>query len=186
MKLGMTSTLIVALSLAALPAFGDVVSYPSNLSTVVDSAVNPAGELGFFWSATRGDSITQTFTGTGITTLGSLTLSFGIDDVLQPGNEIDWDVLVNGISVGSWIWTSAQGSGTLNQTYSFAPITGNGIYTLRMAVTNETPVNGGSIGIFIPGTATLAAPAPVPEPVSALLLSTGLLALGIRRGLLSC
>ena len=177
------STLIVALSLAALPALGDVVNFPSNSSTVVDSGINTPGEWGYFWSASRGDSVTETFAGTGITELGSLTLSFGVEDVLQAGNETDWEVFVNGISVGSWVWTSAQGSGTLNETYSFAPITGNGTYTLRMAVTNETPVNKGSVGIFIPGTATLeaAVPSTVPEPVSALLLSTGMLGLLIRR-----
>lgn len=155
-----------------------MVNYPSNLSTVVDSGVNPPNELGVFWSAARGDSITETFTGTGITTVGSLTLSFGVDDVLSPGHETDWNVLVNGTSVGSWVWTSAQGSGTLNQTYSFAPITGNGTYTLCMAMTNEIPSLQSSIGIFIPGTATLASPGAVLEPVSTLLLGTGLLALG--------
>jgi hypothetical protein len=49
-------------------------------------------------------------------------------------------------------------------------------------MTNEVPNLQGSIGIFIPGTATPASPGgAVPEPVSTLLLGTGLLALAIRR-----
>ena len=151
------------------------VQYPSPSSTVVDSGLNHGarGDYCCFWSAARGDSITQTYI-TGQPSVNSLDLSFGVPfDNLVLGQSVDWNVLLNGALVGSWSWSASEGTGTENFASTFAPIVGAGTYTIMMAVTNEVPAGSGSIGINY-GTATLGSSF-VPEPGTlSLLLSTGL------------
>ena len=157
-------------------SFADVmVTFPSLTSTVIDSGGNTGAQYCCFWESSRGDSITQTYTGTGLNSVIGLDLSFMVSfNVLAPGNAVDWSVLLNGIQVGTFSWTAAEGTGIDNLAFAFAPISGGGTYSIAMDVTNIVPSGDGSIGIATTGTATLTA---VPEPNTAVLLL--LTALGI-------
>src|SRR5262245_57340469 len=106
------------------------VSFPSSSSTVVNSGINDSSMIGYFWSASRGDSVQETFTGTGLTWITHLDLNFSVAaNVLNPGNAVEWDVLVNGTKVGTWTHSAADGTGAISLSYNFADIVGNGTYT---------------------------------------------------------
>ncbi len=178
-----TFLLVSAFAFAvALPALADVSAdvseeFPSPTSTVIDSGVNGSGVYCCFWEASRGDSITQTYTGTGLGSITGLDLSFTVpENFLNSGGVVDWNVLVNGITVGSWMWTQADGTGPVNLAYNFAGIAGMGTYTIEMAVTNNVPPGEGSIAIGESGMATLVSG--TPEPATLGLIGAGLLGLG--------
>lgn len=149
--------------------------YPSSSSTIVASTgFLDDDEIGYFWSVSRGDSITQTFTGTGLNSVDQIDLSLEVtQNVLTNGAHVDWAVLINSIQVGTWTWTDQDGTGAFNLSYLFSPIVGAGTYTVRMEVTNEVASGDGSIALRYPGTMTLVQN--VPEPTSLLLLGSGLL-----------
>ncbi len=170
--------------LTARPARADMVTvaFPSASSAVVDSGVNDSSQAAYFWSAARGDSITETFSNTGLTSVGKLDLGVNVtQNFLSAGAQVAWNVLLNGTVVGSWAWSDTSGTGPLFQSYTFAPITGGGTYTLRMEVTNEVPAGDGSIALGLPGSVTLTGESgisQVPEPSSLALLGGGALLLG--------
>ncbi len=183
LKLFLPLAAVVAIFASNAQAVVYVDEFPSADSTVVGSVgVIAPGEFGFFWSVARGDSIEETFTGTGLNTVFQLDLEFAIlDNVLNRGASVFWDVLVNGIVVGNWSWSDTDGLGTVSESYSFAPIFGGGDYTIRMEVTNEVADGFGSISIGYPGDMKLHGT--VPDTGSTLaLLGLGLAGLiGIRR-----
>ncbi len=177
----MRSTFLLASALAfasALPALADVSEqFPSPTSTVIDSGADGSGYYCCFWDASRGDSITQTYTGTGLASISGLDLAFSVPlNFLNSGAAVDWNVLVNGITVGSWMWTVADGTGPVNLAYNFSSIAGAGTYTIEMAVTNIVPPGEGSIAISNTGLATLVSG--TPEPTTLGLIGAGLLGLG--------
>lgn len=183
----MKSTLLFASALAfatAIPALASVSAdvseeFPSPTSTVIDSGADGSGYYCCFWEAARGDSITQAYTGTGLGSITGLDLSFTVPlNVLNSGAVVDWNVMVNGITVGSWVWTQADGTGPVNLAYNFASIAGMGDYTIEMAVTNNVPPGDGSIAISNTGLATLVSTSS-PEPATFGLFGVGLLGLGV-------
>jgi hypothetical protein len=63
-------------------------------------------------------------------------------NVLSGGNSVNWDVLINGNTVGSF--TVAQGqTGAVHLDFTFSAIAGPN-YTVRFEVTNEVPGGAGS------------------------------------------
>jgi len=119
-----------------------IFSYPSASSTVVASVgfIN-AEEVGYFWSASRGDSVTETFTA------GSSISSYKLDvdvvsNALNGGAFVNWNVTINGILVDNF--TVNEGFfGTVSRTASFSAIAGPN-YTVQVRVTNEVPGGQGS------------------------------------------
>lgn len=184
----MTRSLLAKASIAALAivaassASAFTGTFPSDSSTVIGSYPTvDANTIGYFWSASRGDSVRETFS-TGLGSVTHLGLKLVIaDNVLGSGAQVDWDVRVNGNTVGTWTVTQADGTGPVSLDYNFGAISdGGGMYEVGLFVTNQVPDGLGSIalGKNVRTSATLDA---VPEPASMSILGLGALALLRKR-----
>ena len=126
---------------------------------------------------TAGDNVSQTFSGTGVTSVNSLKVDFNVDDNLNGASETV-DVSINGTSVGSFVVPDNSGSSTvINNAVSvfFPTIVGNGTYVLTMTLENTVAGNG-SIdfldgGVFVLNGGVRVAAA---EPMTLLLFGAGL------------
>jgi MYXO-CTERM domain-containing protein len=160
MKTLIGSAVIVA-ALAG-SAMGQTFPFPSAGSAVVGSVgfINP-NEVGFFWTATRGDSVSETF-GSALASVNSTTLRLNVvQNALNSGNSVNWDVLLNGTTIGNF--TVPQGFlGALNVPLAHAPVAAvGGNYALRIQVTNVVPGGGGSHSLAANiGTSVTFVPAP--------------------------
>lgn len=168
---------MVALGLSGT-ALAGVHTFPSASSTVVGSTgfITPT-EVGFFWSAARGDSVQQTFADP-LGVVSGLTLDMVIPrNSLTAGNFVNWAVELNGTEVGMFTVPSGQ-TGPISNTFSFAPIASPGSYQVRVEARNTVPGGGGShtFGAVERTSVTL-----VPAPASAALLGLGGLVAGRRR-----
>jgi len=137
------------------------VEFPSSIWSANGSDLG-AGGGGHFYTA--GDYLTETFDGTGLSSLSILHLVFtmydGTGDYCTVG-DLSWDVSVNGTSVGAYGYTGGSGLGTVSfdEVYAFSPVSGIGVtgdaYTLTLTA-NETVCSGGGSWNWYPGgTATL-------------------------------
>lgn len=117
-------------------------SFPSATSTVVGSVgfIN-ADEVGYFWSASRGDSVAESFAGPNRVKKIVLNLDV-VQNVLSSGAQVDWTVSINGTDVGSFSVVQGQ-LGPVTQKFSFPKITG-GTYLVKIRVTNEVAGGQGS------------------------------------------
>ncbi|MEM7205609.1 MAG: hypothetical protein AAF628_35465 [Planctomycetota bacterium] len=144
---------LAAAILCATPAAQFTAPFPSSGSTVVASCCVPAGEIGSFFSASAGHSVSESFRATGLDAVHRLDLSLQVaQSVLASGQQTDWDVLLNDVVVGQW---TANAAGPVNLSVSFAPIVGHGTYTVAMRMTNDVISGGGSISLGLPGQMTL-------------------------------
>ena len=149
--------------------------FPSGSSSVIDNGYTSSPYCCFL---DPGQGIYQTYTLPALTAVSQLDISIGIGpNYLWPGSTIFWDVKINGTKVGDWSWGFADGAGTLTRSYTFAPITNSGSFTLDMRVTG---IGGGSIGVARVGSATFTGDA-VPEPTTWLLCAPLLAAIAGRR-----
>ena len=159
-------------------------AFPSSTSTVVSSiGAISATEFGYFWSVSRGDSITETFAGTGLPSVNQLDLAFPItQNFLNGGAQVNWQVSVNGTPVGNWIWKDTDGTGPFTSSYTFPDIAGAGTYTIGMLVQNEVASGLGSIAIGHGDMTLTGGGTAVPDMSSTLpLLGVGLSALCMFR-----
>ena len=137
--------LLAACALAVVPsatALGTTHAFPSSNSTVVGSVgFIDDDEVGFFWSAARGDLVSETFTGP-VKALGIRLRLEVVRNVLNNGAQVDWDVEVNGNLVGNF--TVGEGVlGFIVANYNFPAITGP-MYEVTLRVTNQVPGGQGS------------------------------------------
>lgn len=175
MKRGMG---LIAALLLVVPAFAGVHAFPSSGSAVVGSVgFIDADQVGYFWSVNRGDSVEEAYVDS-LTSVNQAILDYDvITNVLNNNAYVNWDLLINGIVVGSF--TVNQGDlGTYSyDTGIFAPIPGPN-YTVRIEVTNEVASGEGSHTLRYAGTAGPHSITLLPEPASLALLALGML---IRR-----
>src|SRR5689334_2788544 len=118
-------------------------AFPSATSTIIASTGFIDGcQVGYFWSAQRGDSVSETFKG-GLR-IKHMILDVGVPtNVLSNGAELDWSVFINGHTVDSFV--VAQGfTGTVHRDVHFTRIAGRK-YAVKLYVTNEVPSGDGSI-----------------------------------------
>lgn len=158
--------------------------YPSEDSIVISSSTSgfiSSTEAGYFWSVKRGDSVKETFTGTGVDAADQLDLEFEVTrNVLNRDAVVNWIVTVNQVQVGTWSWGDSDGLGTVSLSYVFPEIFGHGTYEIAMMVVNEVAEGFGSMAIGLCGTVTIT-DNEVPEPATALLLATALAGAGALR-----
>ncbi|OHB62072.1 MAG: hypothetical protein A2168_08710 [Planctomycetes bacterium RBG_13_50_24] len=133
------------LLLQAPGALAGVHIFPSDDSTVIGSLgfIN-AEEIGWFWSVARGDMVNESFVDP-LPYVNQASFDFAVpNNVLNSGAEVDWDVVINGTTIGSFI--IPQGfTGTKNLDFSFAQIASvAGAYEVAFVVTNEVPSGYGS------------------------------------------
>jgi len=159
-------------------------SFPTASSTIVGSVgvIDPS-QIGYFWSATRGDLVSETFADPAAF-VTSLDLDLTVPtNVLSSGNAVNWDVILNGTTVGNFSIVSGF-TGNFLQSYVFAPIASAGGYTVTLEVTNTVPGGGGShtfgIGERYDPTVTFNGEQ-VPEPGTVALMAAGLAALAAKR-----
>jgi hypothetical protein len=175
--------LVMVLGLLPATGYAYTASFPSASSTVVGSVGFISGtEIGYFWSVGRGDSVSETFSGTGLSSVNDLRLNFDVTrNVLSSGAFVSWDVFVNNNDVGNWVWNDGDGTGPVALHYTFADIVGSGTYTIAMRVMNEVAGGQGSIALGVPGTMTLQGSA-VPIPGAIWLFGSGIVGLaGLRK-----
>lgn len=138
------------------------VAYPEAAATVCrGTTCTTLGAIGGTRYYETGNYLEQTVTFAGVSTLGSLTLDFDVNDQTQGcavGAAHTFDVQVNGTTVGTYSFTTpaAAPAGTisLNPSYAFPGIAGTGAgsnqYTIRMVATS-TVCGGGNSWMWIPG-----------------------------------
>jgi len=145
-KIIMLSCTIVAIcSLQASSVLAGLHTFPSDDSTVVGSLgfINST-EIGWFWSVARGDMVSESFLDP-LPYVSQAAFDFAVpNNVLNSGAEVDWDVVINGTTIGSFI--IPQGfTGPKSLDFSFAPIASiGGAYDVAFVVTNEVPGGYGS------------------------------------------
>ena len=133
------------LLLQAPSALAGVHVFPSDDSTIVGSLgfINST-EIGWFWTVARGDMLSESFIDP-LPYVNQAAFDFAVpSNVLISGEEVDWDVVVNGTTIGSFI--IPQGfTGTKSLDFSFAQIASiAGAYEVAFVVTNEVPGGYGS------------------------------------------
>lgn len=156
-------------------------TYPSDSSSVVASVgeLSPTS-IGYFWSAVLGHEVEETFVGTGLGSVVQLDLELEVtENVLATGQQVDWDVRVNGTSVGSFTILDTD-LGAFSESFTFAAIAGAGTYTVGMHVSNTVGNGLGSVALGKNGNNSMTLHA-VPEPATMAALGLGAVALIRRR-----
>jgi hypothetical protein len=161
--------------------------FPSPDSTLTRSeppGSQPLGAGGGGLAFVTGDQVSETFTGTGLSAATNAEFIFGMSNFTAAGVVNTFDVLINGVDVGDYEFTStADNFGSridFDLTYSFAPIAGD-TFALALVASSTVDSGLGSYNWFADGETTLSGPdAPsVPEPSTWALMLLGFGAAGV-------
>lgn len=135
---------LIGVAAVAGSAMAGVHTFPSSGSTVVGSIgfISPT-EVGFFWSASRGDSVQETLADS-LPVVSQVKLDLVVPrNSLATGLSLTWGVELNGTDVGTFTIPSGQ-TGPISHTFDFVGIASPGAYTLRIEARNTIPPGGGS------------------------------------------
>jgi hypothetical protein len=140
-RAGLIAALVALVAPAPAAAQDAVVEFPSSDSTIVASrGFLNSEEVGYFWSAERGDGVSKTFTGPPAVTRAILRLDVVRNRLEEPA--VEWEVRLNGVAVGAF--TVARGvTGPFAVDLSFPAIAGP-TYEVALRVTNEVSPGAGS------------------------------------------
>jgi hypothetical protein len=158
-RVGVLAVLAVALlgvapSRAGAATVGPTAAFefPSSDSTVVASTgFIDDDEVGYFWSAARGDRVTENFSGPASVD-GAVLKATVITNALNSGAEVDWRIEINGVVVGRFRVREGF-TGTFTVSRAFAPIPGP-MYHVTIRVTNEVAGGEGSHTLAYAGAST--------------------------------
>jgi hypothetical protein len=123
--------------------------FPSEDSTVAGHAafINDV-EVGYFWSAATGDSVSQTFRASDCINRAILDVEV-VTNALDPGAFVTWELVINGVIVGSF--TVEDGfTGEITEAFTFPAIIGPN-YQVDLRVANEVAEGEGSITLAFAG-----------------------------------
>jgi hypothetical protein len=126
-----------------------VSAFPSASSTVVGSTgFIDSDEVGYFWSATRGDSVTESLPGPSKIKRAILDVEV-VQNVLSNGAHADWDVVIDGTVVGSFVVNQGF-TGAIHVDKKFAKKK-NSPYDVSIRMTNDVASGEGSITLAYAG-----------------------------------
>jgi len=171
------SAMLFAAAMIAAPGHAATFDFPSDM-TSFSSATNgtgtiPAsGQSAYMWTA--GDYITQTITGTGLSAVSGFSNAFSYWTNLDA--DLTVAVLVNGTQVGSFTLNPCSNCDVADDeslSFSFAPISASGDYTISYVLQNTIAPGLGSIAFLDGGTGTLTGEGAVPEPATWALMLAG-------------
>jgi len=181
-------TLITAACLAFMSAsasFAATVSldFPSSDSVLHTGGALGVGGGGEFYQT--GNSLTETFAGTGLSNATSSTWNFSMSNFMNTTATAAFDVLINGVVVDSFSFAADRGATeNISLTNSFAAISGED-FTLSILATSTVFSGGGSWNWLPGGTVTLSedsiSPVPLPAALPLLLAALGGLGFAARR-----
>ncbi|CAH0352581.1 PEP-CTERM sorting domain-containing protein [Aquabacterium sp. CECT 9606] len=168
LRTALLATALATTGAAQAASYGFI--FPSATSTVVASVGTSGDQTGWFWSVERGDKISHTYASTGLFNASALELDLNVSYNSLSDTPVNWDVLVNGVDVGDWSWSSTDGTGLTHLTFTFDAIAGE-FNSLALVVKNEVPSGAGSIAL---GLHTQGMVTSVPETGSFALTAMGL------------
>ena len=123
--------------------------FPSGDSAVAGNAAFISDvEVGFFWSAAAGDSVSQTFRASECIRQAILDIEV-LNNSLSEGAFVTWELVINGVVVGSFNVESGF-TGEITEAFTFPAIFGPE-YQVELRVANEVPVGDGSISLAYAG-----------------------------------
>lgn len=126
----------------------------------------------------NGDFVGQDVQDSGLNSIDAVDLSLKYDDLLVAGQSQTYDVVINGITIGSF---SIDGVGdgldrVVSSLYTFAPIAGPDYEVLFVVASSTTPNGLGSVGWFNgpESDSSFDLVSTVPEPGTLMLTGLGL------------
>jgi hypothetical protein len=150
--LAFSLVLVTVLATFSTPAaaVSSTYDFPSDDSTVVGSmGFIDAIAVGYFWSADRGDLVSETFS-TSLSTIDRARWNISvITNALVSGAFVNWDLEINSVVVGSFTINDGF-TGPVTVDVSFPTITGPS-YNVTLRVTNTVAGGDGSHSIAYAG-----------------------------------
>lgn len=140
----MSLSMSLSLSDSPFQPLSESFPFPSSESSVVSSwGKLDEDEIGYFWSASRGDKITETFA-SGLGQVCQVQLDvFVTRNVLSDDATVDWSLEISGHEVTRFeIQAGFHGQKSVSKVLAL-PIVGD-VYTIGINVMNQVPLQKGS------------------------------------------